>query len=73
MTHFEQPDEPKSGAKLSFKVIRTGSSATWEMKFKDLPLENEAEMQFLAERGRKFAQQEYLRLIHEIPVMSFKK
>lgn len=66
-------DEPQSGARLSFKVIRTATSATWEMKFKDLPLENEAEMNLLADRGRKFAHQEFLRLTNQIPALDFKK
>ena len=75
MTDFDEQhqDEPAAGARLSFKVTRTGSSATWEFKIKDLPLEDEAQMKLLAERGRKFAHQEYLNLVNQIPVMTFGK
>jgi hypothetical protein len=68
---FENPTNPQP--RFSFKVTRTTLGATWELKFADLPLNDEEALQILCERGRKYAQQEFLNATNQIPVINLKK
>jgi hypothetical protein len=58
---------------LSYKIIRNGASATWEMKVSDLCLHNLDETKTLRAKAIQVVKEEFLNAINEIAVLNFKK
>jgi hypothetical protein len=61
------------GARLSYKIIRSGASATWEMKISDLPLHNLDATKDLRKQAVQVVKEEFLNATNEIAILNFKK